>query len=297
MRHTEQTGKREALISIMNATYQEVREIEFAHGLRVGDTDFRPRIEHFHDAVRVLSHQPEHMYYPNTRLSVENLAYDMACLRYIQDRPLAKLAHDAPVPQLRNPPPGIAKLPPAPDSVQEPVGASKAVPPNVKIDLAAHYRSYAVMYAALFAETADMNFQTRQNENDTAVQDMAQVEQMLKKVERGEMKIEQVTEMIQQLENPQLRKQLMTLLQRKAKRSEKYAAMQAMLQNQMNAVDMQTKSMDKAHMNFLSGQMLMYQESKDLVRKLSAQGMGMAGQFLENALSQGAGRGGPGQGM
>jgi hypothetical protein len=83
------------------------------------------------------------------------------------------------------------------------------------------------------------------------------------------------------------------MLQKKGmKRTEKYATLRMMIEQQMHGLDVQTKSMDASHMNFLSGQMLMYQEAKDLVRKLSAQGMAMAGQFLESALSQGAGRGG-----
>lgn len=292
MRHEDHSGKRDALTSIMNATYGKLRALEHDYGLRVGDTDFRPRIEYFHDAVRALSHRPEDMYLAGTRLSVEHLAYDMSCLRYIQDRPLAKLAHDAPASQMRNPPAGLKQLAAPPGSVQHPVADTRPVPPHIRAELAEHYRSYTVMFAALFAESADVNFNARLSANDAKVEDMAQIEQMIKLLEQGQMRIEQVEEAIRMVEDTGLRTQLMAMLHAKSmKKREKYAAMQQMLRNGMNGVDLESKSMDKAHMQFLSGQMLMYQESKDLVRKLASQGMTMAGKFLEEALSQASGKG------
>lgn len=293
MRHQDHSGKRDALIKIMNATYETVRVIEAEHGLSVGDKDFRPRIEYFHDAVRVLSHRPEDMYLPKTRLSVEHLAYDMSCLRYIQERPLAKLNPGTPSPKTRTPPEGMAKLPAIPGAVNQPVAVvPKAMTPYVKVELAEHYRSYTVLYAALFAETADINFQTRQSENDTKVEDMAQIEQMIKLLEQGQMQLEQVEQAIEQLEDVALRTELMAILHKRGqKKREMFALLGNTLKQWMWGVDAETKSMDKAHMNFLSGQMVMYQESKDLIRKLSAQGMAMAGKFLEDALSQAAGRG------
>jgi exonuclease VII small subunit len=292
MRHEDHSGKRDALIKIMHATYESVRAIEHAHGLSVGDNDFRPRIEYFHDAVRVLSHRPQDMYLPRTRLSVEHLAYDMSCLRYIQERPLVKLNPGAPSPKTRTPPEGLLQLPPAPGVVNLPVQAPQPLSPYLKAELSEHYRTYTVLYAALFAETADINFTTRANENDTKVEDMAQIEQMIKMLEQGQMQLEQVEQAIEQVEDMALRTQLMAILhQRGQRKREKFALLQHTLRQWMWGVDMDTKAMDKAHMSFLSGQMVMYQESKDLIRKLSAQGMAMAGKFLEEALSQAAGRG------
>ncbi|MCH2547331.1 MAG: hypothetical protein MK052_06965 [Alphaproteobacteria bacterium] len=296
MRHTDQSGKREALTKVMNATYNALRSIEVSHGLRVGGSDFRPRIEYFHDAVRVLSHRPEDMYLPHTRLSVEHLAYDMSCLRYLQSKPLIMLEQEAPHAKTRNAPKALPRLEPPPGSVEEPVEAPKPVPPAIKAEIIEHYRSYSVMYAALFAESADINFQTRQNENDAAVTQMAQVEQMLKMVEQGQMKLAQVEQAINQIENAQIRNNLLVMLNKRSmKKKDKTTHMAMLLQQQMQGMDHNTQSMDKAHMNFLSGQMMMFQDAKDLVRKLSGQGMSMAGQFLETALGQSAGRGGPSQ--
>lgn len=292
MRHTDSSGKRDALTQIMTASYHDIRAIEVEYGLRVGDADYRPRIEYFHDAVRILSHQPESMYVARSRLSVEHLAYDLSCLRYIQERPMAKLNHDNPSPKMRAAPAGMMQLAAPPDSVRDPVGEAKPVPPTVRAVLSEHYRSYTVMYTALFAESADVNFNTRVAENDTGVEDLAQIQQMVQMVEQGSIAPERVEEAIQHIDNPQLRDQLLALLHNKSmKRKAKENALQMLIQQQMQALDMDSKAMDKAHMSFLTGQMMMFQEAKDLVRKLSSQGMSLAGQFLESAMSQAAGRG------
>lgn len=291
MRHTDSTGKRDALMKIMNATYHDIRAIELEHGLSVGGTDYRPRIEYFHDALRVLSHQPEQMYVERTRLSVEHLAYDMSCLRYIQERPLAKLNHDDPAPRMRNAPVQNLLLAPPPGAVMEAVQQPKPVPPTTRALLADHYRSYTVMYAALFAESADINFQTRSSENDVGVEDMAQIQRMIQMVEQGTVSPERVEEAIMHIEDTQLRDQLRALFHRKALKRKETQEMIQLLEQQMARLDMETKAMDKAHMSFLTGQMLMFHDAKDLVRKLSGQGLGLAGQFLENAMSQAAGRG------
>lgn len=292
MRHIDHSGKRDALISIMTATYHELQVMEAEYGLSISETDLRPRIEYFHDAVRVLTHRPEDMYLPGTRLSVEHLAYDMSCLRYIQSKPLTRLSQMAGA-SVRNAPAAVPQLLHSPGTLIDPAGSKPAtVPPTVRAQLVERYRSYTVMYAALFAEPADMNFQARQSENDSKVEDMAQIEQMVQMLEQGKMAVEQVEEAIQQVEDVGLRTQLMAILHQKAmKKREKSAAISGILQQKMEGLDLETKSMDKAHMQFLSGQMVMYQDAKDLVRKLSAQGMAMAGRFLEDALSQASGRG------
>lgn len=292
MRHTDPTGKRDALTSIMNQTYDAIRALEMEYGLCIGDTDYRPRIEYFHDAVRILSQQPELMYLPRTRLSVEHLAYDLGCLRYLQERPLARLNHGKPVPKMPSLPSNVMQLAPPQGSLTEHVGEQKPLPPTLRGVLAEHYRSYAVMFAALFAESANTNFQTRVAENDTGVEDIAQVEHMIRMVEQGMAPPEKVEEVIRTIENPQLRDQLIALLHDKAiKRKEKMNALRMMARQQIHGLDMDSKAMDKAHMSFLTGQMLMFQDAKDLVRKLSSQGLALAGQFLENAVAQAAGRG------
>lgn len=297
MRHTDTDGKRDALTQIMNATYHDIRAVEMEFGLHVGDGDYRPRIEYFHDAVRVLSHQPEQMYLPRTRLSVEHLAYDLSCLRYIQERPLAKLNHDAPDPKMRAAPAGTKQLAPPPGSIAEPVRKPKAVPPTIRATLAEQYRTYTVMYTALFAESADVNFHTRLTENDTGVEDLAQIQQMLAMLEQDAIAPERVEEAIQHIENAQLREELMALLHnRSMKKRQKMEMLQQRLQQQMQGLDMDSKAMDKAHMRFLTGQMVVFHDAKDIVRKLASQGLGLAGQFLANAMEQAAGRGGPGQG-
>ncbi len=282
--------KQQAVIQIMDRSYTLIREIEAEYGLLVSGDDLRPRIEHFHDAVRTLSHQPELMYEKHTRLSVEWLAYDLRYLRYLQDKPLASLDD------------GRSQAPALPKKAGKklikvgdknlPVEATKnprSMPPNIRTHLVTHYASYTVMFAALFAETMDMNYQSRSEEHNTEVEQLAEIEQMLKELEMQQLQMEDVEQAINELENEEFKAQLMAVLHQRTQN--KIARMSQMLKAQMDMNDMEIAQMDKAHTSFLSGQMVLYQDGKDLVKKLAAQGLNVAGQFLDNALSQAQGRG------
>ena len=52
-------------------------------------------------------------------------------------------------------------------------------------------------------------------------------------------------------------------------------------------------TLDQAHTNYVTGQLMVYEQSKDTIKKLIASGLNLAGKFLENAMSaaQGQGRG------
>src|SRR6202012_5632366 len=77
-----------AIIELMHGKYGQLLAIESEWGIRLHEGDWRPRIEHFHDAVRALTSGSDDMYAKNSRLSVENLAYDLGQLRHIQEKPI-----------------------------------------------------------------------------------------------------------------------------------------------------------------------------------------------------------------
>lgn len=285
-------SKRDALIGIMHHAYEDIREMEAEYGLWVDAGDLRPRIEYFHDAVRTLSHNPDLMYAKKSRLSVEWLAYDLSCLRYIQERPLAQINHQKPLRPAPAKTPGKSVAMPGRASAGGDGRTAKTMPPNIRTNLAARYAGYTVMFAALFAETVDMNYQTRVNERDQEVEDLAQIEQMLQMLEQGQIMETQVEEVIQHLENEELKTELMIKLhQVSQKKQAKFAEVIQMIKSQMKVNDAEIAQMNKAHMSYLSGQMMLYQESKDMVKKLAAQGMNIAGQYLESAMQQAQGRG------
>ena len=283
-------SKEHALISIMHRGYQDIRAVESEYQITVDAEDLRPRIEYFHDAVRVLTEHPDAVYHKATRLSVEWLAYDLSCLRYISDKPLAKLSHAQPGGSTTS-----GKESKRRDLVlnkHSGAGATRMPPADVRVNLGQLYTNYTVLFAALFAETTDRNFQTRVTENNTEVEDLAQIQQMIEMLERGQVAVEQVEEVIQHLQNDEMKTRLMIMLHERSQKKRQMQDAIAQIKTQMNALDMEIASMDKAHTHYLSGQMMLLQESKEMVKKLAGQGLNLAGQFLQNSVAQSQGRGG-----
>jgi signal transduction histidine kinase len=276
-------GKREALITLMHRACEEIREIEASCGLSVDNRDLRPRIEYFHDAVRALTEHPEAMYQPRTRLSVEWLTFDLNMLRHIQDKPTMRLNRNHVMGNSQN-------------ALVQKTRVSERATPQQRGALSTHYRTYTVFFAALFAEAVDKNFQTRVDQMNQDVEDIAQVEHMIKMAEQGQANVppEQVEEMIQNISSEEIRNKLMVMLhQASMKKREKLEAARQFLKNAMKGIDQEIALLDKTHMSYLSGQMVLLQESKDIVKKLSGQGLNLAGKFLENSIqNMGQGRGG-----
>ncbi len=50
-------AEQESIVQLLTRIYSDIRDIEEEFELLVGDNDFRPRIEYFHDAVRAFSAQ------------------------------------------------------------------------------------------------------------------------------------------------------------------------------------------------------------------------------------------------
>lgn len=307
-------SKRDALISLMQRWYHEIYDIELAHEILAEDMDMRPRIEQFHDAVRVLTSQPDAEYDPSSRLSVEQLAYDLASLRYIQDNPLAsrhgarRMQQQQPTrmermreatttmparfrtdvnPHVRRPheQQGEAEQKRLGGSTGAGDNASKKLPPHrLRSELIERYKNYTIFFAALFGEVIDNNYQSRVTVMDGEVHDLAQIEEMLKAAERGEIPVSTVEDAINYLENEALREQLLAVLKRQKARAQQTIAT---IRNHITNVDQQIAAMDKAHMNYLAGQMILYQDGKELVKKLAAQGLNLAGQYLETSIQRG----------
>lgn len=158
-----------AIIELMHGKYSQLLPIETEWGIRLHEGDWRPRIEHFHDAVRALTSGEADLYAKQSRLSVEHLAYDLGQLRQIQSKPVGlinrateKSAGSALVKQGA----GHASVP-------------KTPPQAVRGQLVSLYRDYMVFFAALFAQVADINYQSRMETMDNSVADLALIEQVM----------------------------------------------------------------------------------------------------------------------
>lgn len=292
--------KREALIGILNRAYDEIRTVEAEYSILVSEQDLRPRIEFFHDAVRLLSHDPDAAYEKTGRLSVESLAYDLSCLRHLQDKPLTKLAslaqhhaafHRSVTPNMGRPPAGTLRL----SAPNAPPPSVRTPTPTTRAELADRYKTYTILFAGLFSEPVDRNHMTRTSDLNASVEELAQVERAVKQFSQGQIEDAQLEELVDQLEHEDLKAQLMALLhERSQKKHEKMNAMAQLLKQSMQTADLEIAIIEKAHMNYLTGQMMLYQDSKDMVKKLAAQGMNLAGQYLDTAMQNSAGRGGRG---
>ena len=273
-----------ALIPIMSGQYEQITAIETRYGIRFKEGDMRARIDYFHDALRALTSGEADIYSPHSRLSVEHLAYDLAQLRQIQAKPLMVGIIDP-----KRAAASRGELVPEHQAGSMNVGPDRAT----RQELAQLYKDYTVLFAALFAEVADMNYQSRNEEMDTAVEDIGLVEQVMDQLKKGIITQEQAQAAIAAVENDQLRAQMQKLLAQKLGAKE-----QNTVKEKLDAVESQIaddkKRIDAAHLNYATGQLAVYEDSKDTVKRLAAQGMNLAGKFVENAISKGAGKG---QGM
>ena len=277
--------KRQSLIAVMNGIYDDLTALEREHGLFVGDGDLRPRIDYFHDVVRLSTDNPDRVYDEHSRLSVEHLAYDLSCLRYLMDHPVAPLGH---IKEVRIPKAEVKEK----QAVVERAPQYASVPPKTRADIAEKYKNYTVLFAALFAETADMNFHSRVEENNAEVEALAHAQHVLSEIMQGQLTEAEVQVALEHVHDEEIKTQLMAALHERGKQKRARAnAVHHWLQGQMDGVDQMTAQINGAHTEFLSGQMMLYQDSKIMVQHLAAQGLNLAGQHLENAMNQSMGRG------
>lgn len=276
---------KDALVQLMHQHYDTILPIESEWQIRFSEGDMRPRIEHFHDAVRAYTSGSADLYEKHSRLSVEHLAYDLSRLRQIQDKPVGAMhAANAAVDASGQ---AIVKQGQGP-------AAGKIPPARLRAELAAHYKNYTVFFAALFAEQADMNFKTRQEMMDATIGDLGMVEEMLNQLASGALNQQEAMQESYHIEHDQLRERLQQLLGSSSKLSagdkDKVLQMLGMIEQGLQAEQAQ---LDSAHTNYVTGQLMVYEQSKDLLKKLLASGLNLAGKFLETAMSaaQGKGRG------
>lgn len=271
-----------ALLPVLHGHYGKIVTIEEEWGIRFREGDHRPRIEYFHDAVRALMSGSANIHEKHSRLSVEFLAYDLAMLRQAQAKPAGIINR-------------ATELSAGSDLVTaDQVGASRAKKPDraTRSELAMLYKDYTVIFAAVFAEVADMNFKSREEEMDSNIADIGLVENVLKQMESGRMNKAQAEAALDEVELDELReKMLMALKQNKKIGLAELTAITAQIKGIEGKMKAEMAAVDQAHLHYVTGQLAVYEESKDTVKRLAAQGMNLAGKFVDQALGQQAGKG------
>lgn len=264
-----------AIIELMHGKYGQLLAIESEWGIRLHEGDWRPRIEHFHDAVRALTSGSDDMYAKNSRLSVENLAYDLGQLRHIQEKPIGlinKVTEKSAGTQ-------VVK--------QSDAGATtpRMPPQAVRGQIVALYRDYMVFFAALFAQVADLNYQARTETIDGSVTDLDRIEQTMKQLISGKMSAAQAMGEMMHVERDDLRERIQAMLARKQLTAREKQEALAMIAQIEKGLDEEKKKLDKSHMSYATGQLAVYEEAKETIKRLGQQGLNLAGKFVENAMN------------
>lgn len=255
------------IIDILARLYSEIREIEASQGLLFGGGDFRPRIDYFHDAVRALASGA-----PRERLTVEKLAYDVEAMRYLQSMPLASLNT-----QPANPKSGGRKL-----ALREMLPVRQPPKPDrqVKQRLSELYQQYGVLFSSLFKPLADNDFHARTEELNGAMEELYAVMGVVERASGGKQAL---IESAAHIEDPTLRAQVIALL--KSGRTQEALAL---MKTAKQKTDADIKKLDNAHSQYAMAQLGLYEDGKEVVKKLAASGMNLAGRFVESAMAAAA---------
>lgn len=269
----------EAVISIMHGQYDQILAIESEWNVRFREGDMRPRIEYFHDAVRALTSGSDDPYAKHSRLSVEHLAYDIAQLRNIPARPIVN----------------FQRLDASPHSelVVQGQGGARSTSPDraTKNQLSQLYKDYTVLFVALFAQTAEDNFQVRSDEVDNTVEDIALIENVLNKIVSGELTTQQAQAMLDQIENDQMREKLQLMLHSQNIGIAEKDQMVDQLGQFESQLDGEKQKVEQAHLSYATSQLAIYEDAKETVKRLAGQGLNLAGKFVENAMNNAQGQG------
>ncbi len=214
-------SEQKTIVGLLTRIYHDLLAVETEFQLLAGEGDFRPRIEHFHDAVRAFT-SGEH---DSKRLAVEWLAYDLSCLRYLQSHPLASFK------------PHGETLSPGTQLVEiKPALVPKAKKPgrDTKERIRELYQHYAVLFAGLLKPFADRDWRDRVEELG---QDIEEIHALNAKDTRIREKEKQIA------------------------------------------------TIDAAHMNYVIAQLGIFEDAKDMVKKMAASGMNLVGRFVESSLA------------
>lgn len=265
--------QQDSIVQLLTRIYIDIRDIEEEFQLLAGDNDFRPRIEHFHDAVRAFSSQEAAARQPGGRLTVEMLAYDVSCLRYLCSMPLSPFKPYgeamSPHSELVAVKPGLTVKPKRPDRVTK----------ERLVDL---YQHYSVLFAALLKPMADRDYKDRVADLN---QEVAEIKDVMQQLEKGSAT--QLAAAAQHLEDEELRLLMTTFIQQQNyKKKDDVKKLANFLKTQTANRDKRIAAIETAHMDYALAQLAVYEESKGLLKKLAASGMNLAGKFVQDAMAK-----------
>jgi len=263
----------ESIVALMTRIYHDIFAIEEEFQLLVGVDDFRPRIDYFHDAIRAFTSGN-----PPERLTIELLAYDLECLRYIESMPLAPFRA------------GGEMLSSGADMVvvKEGLTVKGKRPDRVTRErIAELYQHYAVLFAALLKPIASRDAEERTAAIDQEVIDINAIIAYLEKLMKDQTTIAAFATAVQHLEEDGLRQLLAAFIQHeKYKKKDDIKKMIAFLKKYNADKDEKRSGIDDALHRYALAQLAVFEESKDLLKKMAAQGVNVVGKFVQDAIKE-----------
>jgi hypothetical protein len=263
-------GEQESIVSLLTRIYVDICDMETQFRLFTGDGDFRPRIEYFHDAVRAFTNNDSKDREKGGRLAIEFLAYDLSCLRYLQSMPLSPFK------------PHAANLSPSTEMIKlDQHLMPTAVKPNrvEKERISELYQRYAVLFSALLKPLADNDYKER---TDGMNQDVESIHTITHGLD-DQIKDAQLAEIINHINDDELRMELMALV--KAQKFRKKDDIVQLLKDKIKKKNKDIKHVESAHLQYAMAQLAIYEESKDMVKKMAQQGMNLVGKFVESSIA------------
>jgi predicted transcriptional regulator len=262
------TEEQKSVVNILLRYWEEISAMEREFSLQVGKGDMRPRIDYFHDAVRAYTSQR-----PNAemqaRLSIEMLSYDVQCLRYIASMPMASITHDA-----HNLSSGSQLIKTAPGLME----AGKRAGRDVKNRLQELYEQYGVLFASLLKQTAENEYLER---TDALNHEVEEINRLIDALSNN-ASMEQVTTLINHLTDETLKRDLLLLIpQMKGKSAGALSGLIGRLRANIQKNDKRIRGVDNCYHQYVTAQLAIYEEAKDMLKKMASQGMNLVGQFVE----------------
>ena len=159
------------------------------------------------------------------------------------------------------------------------------------------YARYAVLFVAAMADPVENNYKDLLDELEALIGDAAELQELVEFIETQQgMEAVDMEAFVQDVENPTLKEMLAALqITQQAERNKRVAEqMHDHLNQIINEADVQIEALEQQHLTFLSSQLSIYEQSKDMVKKLAAQGLNLAGKFVAAAqtAAQERGKGG-----
>lgn len=272
------SNDQESIVQLLTRIYMDICPIEEEYQLLAGDHDYRARIDYFHDAIRAFTQGDPKAREAGGRLTVEQLSYDVAALRYIESMPLAKLN-----------PKGEAFSPKSEMVEVKPglVATGKRPDRNTRDRLSELYQHYAVLFAALLKPFADTDLKDRVEDLNEDIREINSISDEIKALAAGKISADQLAALAQHVNEEALRRLLLTFIQQqKQKDKQATAKLLAFLNIQVQEKDKAIKTIEEAHLHYALSQLAIFENSKDLLKKLATQGANIVGKFVEDAISK-----------